>query len=69
MPPAWRRIGRPKKVIRTLRERAAIIWKIDAVTWLDVEARPAGANAGQFEPLSLADLAAKAAATGGPING
>ncbi len=52
-----------------MRERAAIIWKIDAVTWLDVEARPAGANAGQFEPLSLADLAAKAAATGGPING
>jgi CO/xanthine dehydrogenase Mo-binding subunit len=58
-----------EKVITTLRQRAAKIWEIDAdaVTWADGEARPAGDNAGKFEPLTLADLAAKATATGGPI--
>ena len=51
-----------EKVITTLRELAAKIWEIDpdAVTWEDGEARPAGDNAGKFEPLSLAELAAKA---------
>jgi CO/xanthine dehydrogenase Mo-binding subunit len=60
-----------EKVIDTLRERAAKIWDIDvdAVVWENGEARPAGSNAGEFEPLSLSELAAKAAATGGPING
>jgi CO/xanthine dehydrogenase Mo-binding subunit len=59
-----------EKVIEILRERAAKIWKIDpeAVIWEDGEARPAGPNAGDFEPLSLADIAAKASATGGAIN-
>ncbi|MFP6727455.1 MAG: molybdopterin cofactor-binding domain-containing protein, partial [Alphaproteobacteria bacterium] len=58
-------------VKQTLRERAAKIWDIDveAVVWKDGNARPAGSNAGEFDPLSLADLAAKATATGGPING
>ena len=58
------------KVIDTLRDRAAKIWDIDveAVVWEDGEARPAGSNAGEFEPLSLAELAAQANATGGPIN-
>ena len=58
-----------EKVIKTLRERAAKIWKIDAeaVTWENGEARPAGDNAGKFEPLSLAQIAAKASETGGPI--
>ena len=60
-----------EKVIQTLRERAAKIWdiEVDAVVWENGEARPAGSNAGDFEPLSLADIAAKAAATGGPITG
>ncbi len=60
-----------EKVIQTLRERAAKIWEIDveAVEWADGHASPAGANAGNFEPLSLADIAAKATVTGGPING
>jgi CO/xanthine dehydrogenase Mo-binding subunit len=59
-----------EQVIKTLRERAAKIWKIDpeAVTWEDGQARPAGDNAGKFEPLSLAQIAAKASETGGPIN-
>ena len=36
---------------------------------VDGEARPAGANAGEFDPLSLADLAGIAGKTGGPIVG
>jgi len=58
-----------EQVIATLRERAAKIWKIDpeAVVWQDGEARPAGDNAGKFPPLSLADIAARAGETGGPI--
>jgi len=58
-----------QQVINTLRERAAKIWKIDAeaVVWEDGEARPAGDNAGKFKPLSLAEIAAQANATGGPI--
>ena len=57
------------RVVEQLRERAALLWDIDpdAVEWSDGHARPAGANAGDFEPLSLAELAAKAAQTGGPI--
>ena len=56
-------------VISILRERAAKIWKIDpdAVVWENGEARPAGDNAGKFEPLSLGQIAAQATATGGPI--
>jgi CO/xanthine dehydrogenase Mo-binding subunit len=60
-----------EKVIHTLRERAAKIWDIDidAVVWEGGEAHPAGSNAGEFDPLSMADIAAKAAETGGPITG
>ena len=60
-----------EKVIHTLRERAAKIWEIDveAVEWENGGARPAGASAGEFEPLTLGALAAQAGATGGPING
>jgi CO/xanthine dehydrogenase Mo-binding subunit len=59
-----------EQVIQILRERAAKIWKIDAeaVVWENGEARPAGPNAGEFPPLTLPELAAQAAATGGPIN-
>jgi CO/xanthine dehydrogenase Mo-binding subunit len=59
-----------QQVIDILRQRAAKIWKIDAdaVVWDNGHARPAGDNAGKFEPLSLAQIAAQASATGGPIN-
>jgi CO/xanthine dehydrogenase Mo-binding subunit len=59
-----------EQVITVLRQRAAKTWKIDveAVVWENGEARPAGSNAGEFPPLTLAHLAAKASATGGPIN-
>ncbi len=58
-----------EKVIKQLCARAAKIWKIDeeAVTWDNGYAKPAGDNAGKFEPLSLKQIAAKASETGGPI--
>src|SRR5258708_39132575 len=58
-----------EKVITQLRQRAAKIWKIDpdAITWDNGEAKPAGDNAGKFDPLSLAQLAARATETGGPL--
>jgi CO/xanthine dehydrogenase Mo-binding subunit len=56
-------------VIKQLCARAAKLWKIDpdAVTWDNGYAKPAGDNAGKFEPLSLKQIAAKAPETGGPI--
>ena len=58
-----------EKVIVSLKERAAKIWDIDpeAVDWEDGYARPAGANAGKFDTLSLEELAERATETGGPI--
>ncbi|MBT5494757.1 MAG: xanthine dehydrogenase family protein, partial [Alphaproteobacteria bacterium] len=57
------------QVIETLKGRAASIWGVeaDAVEWSDGAAHPAGSNAGEFDPLTLSQLAAKALATGGPI--
>jgi len=54
-----------------MRGRAAKYWEIpiDAVEWDDGMAKPAGSNAGEFDPLSLADLARLANKTGGPIAG
>ena len=56
-------------IITTLRERAAKIWEIDpeAVKWENGAAHPSSPNAGVFEPLTLAQLAAKAPTMGGPI--
>ncbi|MGE0212018.1 MAG: xanthine dehydrogenase family protein molybdopterin-binding subunit [Parvibaculaceae bacterium] len=60
-----------RDAIKKLCGRAAKMWGIpeDAVVWEKGHARPAGANAGNFEPLSLADIAKVAANTGGPIAG
>ena len=60
-----------KQVVDEMRGRAAKIWDIpvDAVVWENGEARPAGSNAGDFDPMSLAEIAAGSAASGGPING
>ena len=60
-----------RDMIRELKVRAAKIWKVDpdGVIWENGMAKPAGANVGTFEPLTLADLAAQAGRTGGPING
>ena len=60
-----------RDVITQVRERAAKIWDIpiDAVEWIDGSVRPAGANAGDFEPMTLGDIAGSSAKTGGPIVG
>ena len=58
-----------KTVVKELCKRAAMIWGVDeeGVVWEDGHAKPAGSNVGDFKPLSLKEIAAKAAATGGPI--
>ncbi len=58
-----------KAVVKDLCARAALIWGVDeeGVVWEDGHAKPASSNVGDFKPLSLKDIAAKAAATGGPI--
>jgi CO/xanthine dehydrogenase Mo-binding subunit len=58
-----------KTVIKDLCRRAAMIWDVDpeGVVWEDGYAKPAGSNVGEFKPLSLKEIAAKAAQTGGPI--
>ncbi len=51
--------------------RVAKIWGIDeeAVIWEDGAAKPSGPNAGDFEPMTLAEIAAISDNTGGPIAG
>ena len=58
-----------KKVVDELRKRAAVMWDVDVdgVVWEDGQAKPASSNVGDFAPLSLKELAAKKALTGGPI--
>jgi CO/xanthine dehydrogenase Mo-binding subunit len=58
-----------EKVIEELRNRAALIWDVDVdgVIWEDGHAKPAGSNVGEFDPLSLKQIAAQSTATGGPI--
>lgn len=60
-----------RAAIKEMCKRAAQIWDIpeEAVDWSDGHARPSGPNAGDFEPLSMAEIAASAAQTGGPIAG
>jgi CO/xanthine dehydrogenase Mo-binding subunit len=58
-------------VILQMRERAAKMWEIpvEAVSWENGAAVPAGANAGDFEPMTIAEIAKVAGKTGGPISG
>ncbi|WP_298835757.1 xanthine dehydrogenase family protein molybdopterin-binding subunit [uncultured Roseobacter sp.] len=60
-----------RAAIREMCARVAKIWDIDeeAVIWEDGYARPSGPNAGDFEPMSIAEIAALADNTGGPIAG
>lgn len=60
-----------RDAITKLCARAAKMWEIpeEAVEWKDGHARPAGPNAGEFPPMSLAEIAAAAETTGGPIAG
>src|SRR6202167_1833603 len=58
-----------KKAIDELRARAAMILDVDVDggVWEDAHATPASSNVGDFQPMSLKELAGKAAVTGGPI--
>ena len=58
-----------EQIIDDLRARAALMWDVDvdAVVWEDGCAKPASSNVGDFEPLTLKDIASKFSATGGPI--
>jgi CO/xanthine dehydrogenase Mo-binding subunit len=58
-----------KKIIDELCVRAAKMWNVDpeGVVWEDGCAKPASSNVGDFEPLTLREIAAKRAQTGGPI--
>ncbi len=60
-----------RDAVRQMCERAAKIWEVevDGVIWRDGHAVPASSNVGDFEPLSLADIAAQSPKTGGPICG
>ena len=60
-----------RDVVRQLCKRAAMIWEIpdDAVTWESGHARPIGCHAGNFDPLSMSEIAKLANTTGGPITG
>jgi len=62
-------VNATKTIVKDLCRRAAMIWDVDpeGVIWEDGFAKPAGANVGNFTPLSVKELAAKAPATGGPI--
>ena len=58
-----------RDVVRQACERAAKLWDIpaEAVKWEDGHALPASPNAGDFPPMSLAEIASTTTTTGGPI--
>ncbi len=60
-----------RNAIKILRERAAKMWEIpvDDVAWEDGHAKATGSSRGNLAPLSLKEIAAAAANTGGPIAG
>ena len=60
-----------RAAIKEMCKRASLIWGIDedAVRWENGAAIPAGPNAGQFDPMSIEEIAAMSSQTGGPIAG
>ncbi len=60
-----------RHAVEKLCERAAAKWDIpvEAVKWENGCAVPSGPNAGDFDPMPLADITAKMGHTGGPISG
>ncbi|RKF15037.1 xanthine dehydrogenase family protein molybdopterin-binding subunit [Roseovarius spongiae] len=60
-----------RAAIKVMCARVAKIWGIDeeAVVWEDGHAKPSGPNAGDFDPMSIEEIAAIASETGGPIAG
>ncbi len=64
-------INAARDAIKKLCGRAAIKWGIpeDAVDWEEGCAIPAGPNAGNFDPMPLAEITRTMGRTGGPISG
>ena len=64
-------ISAARNAIQVMRERAAKMWDIpvDDVVWEDGHAKATGEKHGNLPPLSVKEIAAKAANTGGPIAG
>ncbi|MDP6351994.1 MAG: xanthine dehydrogenase family protein molybdopterin-binding subunit [Alphaproteobacteria bacterium] len=62
-------VNAAKDVIGQLCARAAMMWGVDpeGVTWEDGHAKPSSSNVGDHAPLSLREIAAGKAQTGGPI--
>jgi CO/xanthine dehydrogenase Mo-binding subunit len=60
-----------RDVVGTLKARAAAVWKCDPdmVDWQDGQAVPAPGQNLDVQPLTLAEIAAGAGRTGGPISG
>ncbi|NQV99465.1 MAG: molybdopterin-dependent oxidoreductase, partial [Rhodospirillales bacterium] len=60
-----------RNAIDNMRERVAKIWEVpvEAVIWENGAARPASSNAGEFDPMTLPEIAQIAPKTGGPISG
>ena len=60
-----------RQAIAEMTRRAAEIWDVpeDGVTFEDGEFRPAGANVGEFDPLTIADIASRTSVSHGAIAG
>lgn len=64
-------ISAARNAIEIMRSRAAITWDIpvEDVYWEEGHAKAAGSKYGNLSPLSVAEIAAEAGNTGGPIAG
>lgn len=64
-------ISAARNTVEVLRQRAALMWEVPVkdVVWEDGHARATGAKHGNLPPLSVKEIAAEAAKTGGPIAG
>ena len=64
-------IDSARKAVAEMCRRAARIWGVpeEAVTYSDGHCRPAGANAGDFAPLSIGEIARRTYPTSGAIAG
>ncbi len=60
-----------RQAIAELVKRAAQIWDVpeDGVVFEDGQCRPSSSNVGEFEPLSIAEIAAKTSVSHGAISG
>ena len=64
-------IDSARKAIAEMCSRAAEIWDVpvEGVEFIDGECRPSSSNVGEFDPLSIADIAAKTSVSHGAISG